>query len=306
MLEAVPRSPAEMEVTWSYEAERVNSLDLYRDGELVATLSAEQTAYMEDGLSSNTRYTYRATFRLDGGLVKEAEAAAATLAYAPKLVGPMDMSDQGFQLAILDDRNPPETKYRIVLSDDAGIVSTSDEDTSRCRTFSGLRTDAWYGFEATAINLDGVESGPIDRLESRSGASGLLTQSWPAPDDTWTLGRLNAASSLYGLTESGRTWMSSDIGVEALRSEPGHAGYYSSTGHIKIGRLGKLTTVMHEMMHGFWEHWNGFPDDCAAMNVYTFNQAVARFLLDFRRRIPLSGRRLWRNGAPSTVSSSAG
>ena len=51
-------------MTWSYEAKRVSSVDLYRDGELVATLSSEQSTHVEKELSPNKRYAYRATFRL--------------------------------------------------------------------------------------------------------------------------------------------------------------------------------------------------------------------------------------------------
>ena len=36
-------------------------------------------------------------------------------------------------------------------------------------------------------------------------------------------------------------------------------------------------------MHGFTEHWDGFPEPCDVMNIYTFKSDVARFMLDFRR-----------------------
>ena len=243
-----------MEVTWSYEAERVNSLDLYRDGELVATLSAEQTAYMEDGLSSNTRYTYRATFRLDGGLVKEAEAAAATLAHAPIIVGPWNLTPGSFELAVIDTLNPPETEYRITLfSRDTGMPLTSGPDTSRCRTFEGLRPSAEYYFEAAAINLDGVETRLVIRRDIGEQTAGYFSTQHPTTDhDSRTIARLNAASSLYGLTDRARTWTLSDIRVDVLRNEPGYAGYGGS--RVGIGSTGNLATLMHEMMHGYWEH----------------------------------------------------
>ena len=40
---------------------------------------------------------------------------------------------------------------------------------------------------------------------------------------------------------------------------------------------------MHEMMHGFWEHWTGFPEPCDSMNLYTFRRDIARFMMDFRQ-----------------------
>ena len=50
-----------------------------------------------------------------------------------------------------------------------------------------------------------------------------------------------------------------------------------------IGRPLKLSALMHENMHGFFEHWEGFPESCDVLNVYSFKRDIAQFMLDFKQ-----------------------
>ena len=74
--------------------------------------------------------------------------------------------------------------------------------------------------------------------------------------------------------------MNSDIHIEWVRPEPGWFGFYGG-GYIGVGYTG-MYGLMHEVMHAFWGHWDGFPEPCDRMNIYTFRRDAAQFVLDFR------------------------
>ncbi len=296
-LKAVPQSPTEMVVLWSYGPERVTRLFLYRDGERLGEFPAAQTSYLDEGLNPNERHEYRVVFWLGDGSWRAAETTVATLAHAPRIYGPMGVTGEGFKLAIVSDLNPPETEYRIILSDQVGVVSTSDWGTSRCRTFDGLQVGVHYRIEAAAVNLDGTEAGPVSLVHLERGqVSSLTTQSRGAADDAWVAGRLNAASSVYGLTDRARTWMLSDLAVDVFRNEPTRGSY--NRDHLEIGGIGNLRRIMREMMYGFWEHWDSFPKECGEMNSFTFKQDIARFMLEFKGADDQRRESVWEDWRP--------
>ena len=253
---------------------------------MIATPSNDATSYTDEGLSPNRHYGYRLEVGLGDGSMEVEEASAATLAYAPLMAGPMNANEGGFSLAIVDEKNPPETVYQVSVKRRGEPVNRSvrsDWDSSRCKTFNGLVAGGRYEFEAVARNLDGVateatrwvygegqEKPRIWNMQTRTGT-----------DDQWGVDRLDDASDIYGLTERARAWMASDIMVEFIRSEPGHAGYYGPD-LVRVGAFVPPSTIMHEMMHAFWEHWDGFPQPCGELNIYTFRRDVARFMFDFR------------------------
>ena len=251
---------------------------------------------MDEGLNPNERHEYRVVFWLGDGTWRAAETTVATLAHAPRIYGPMGVTGESFKLAIVSDLNPPETEYRITLSDRVGVV-TSEESASKCRTFDGLLPGASYRFEAVAVNLDGVETSPLDQLQSRGRLiTEILTQGPEAPNDAWTVDKLNTVSMLYGLTERAQTWMLSDLRVDVLRDMPIHSGRDGR--RIEIGRVVEPTTVMGEVMHVFWEYWDSFPEECGEMNPFTFRQDIARFMLEFKEADDLGRESVWEDWRP--------
>ena len=246
--------------------------EIYRDGELIATPSDDQTSYTDDGLSPNKRYVYRLALDLGDGSPEIDEASAATLAYPPRVAGPMGLSERGFSLAIVDEMNPPETDYRVSVrrreEPDARSIR-SEWDTSRCRTFDGLNPDTEYRFAVVARNLDGVETAPTRWVynEIQEKPAFWRTQMRTGANDQWSADRINSAVDVYGLTERARMWMLSDIPLDLVRA----------------GDSASPETIMHRTMDGFFENWTGFQEPCDSMNIYTFKRDVAQFMLDFRR-----------------------
>ena len=279
---AFSTSPNEMNLTWSYDLKEEAVQEIYRDGQLVASLPSSRNWYSEYGLDPNIRYEYKLVLQPVEGLTVSAEADAATMAYPPTVVSPMNINESGFTLAIVDESNPPDTMYRVVLSSNGAIVSSSDWDTSRCRTFDGLDGRNKYQFELTTRNMDGIETYPaVDKAHYEYAGENpfVHTQSMTGTDDPWARLRINGAVEVFRLTDKAREWMLADIHVKGFRNEPGWAGF---PGYVGIGYPTGPPTLMHELMHGFWEHWNGFPETCDVMNIYTFKRDVAQFLLDFR------------------------
>ncbi len=253
--------------------------ELYRDDKLTATPALGQTSYVDTGLSSNTRYGYRVAIELEDGSFETAEASIVTLAHPPMMAGPMNVEEDGFTLAIVDDLNPPETTYRVTVVGGTEVVH-SDWDTAKCRAFSGLRYDTWYEFKVVAKNLDGTETEPVRWMynEGPDKPEDWRTQGRTGNGEPWVIDRINDLAFLFGLTERARLWMLEDIRVETLRNEPGYAGYIAPD-IVSIGRIGNLNALMH----GFMEHWDGFPETCDEMNIFTFKRDVAHFMLKFRK-----------------------
>ena len=266
---------------------------LYRDDKLKATPPVGQTSFVDKGLNSNTRYKYKMAIELKDCSLETAEASTVTLAHPPMMAGPMNVEEYGFTLAIVDDLNPLETTYRITVSDGTEVVH-SDWDTGKSREFSGLLTSTGYNFEVVAKNLDGIETEPVRWIynEGPDKPEHWGTQGRMGNSDSWVIDRINDLASLYGLTERAKLWMLKDIRVETIRSEPGLAGYIEPD-LIRIGRSSNLKTFMHEYMHGFMEHWDGFPETCDVMNIFTFKRDVAHFMLEFRKHDMYSQSNPW-------------
>ena len=220
--------------------------------------------------------------QLKDGSRAAVDAVTATLAHPPVVAGPVNVTQHGFTLAIVDESNPRETMYRATVSDGIDTVSI-DWDTSRCRTFEGLRTGKEYRFEVVARNLDGIETEPITWLNSQAPQEPevVWTQRLARTDDPWAVARIDEMAALLGVTERARTWMLSDVYVAAQTSDLGLSWYHAAIG-IRLSPMGEVSALIHEMTHGFWDNWDGWPEPCDVMNVYTFRRDVARFMLDFR------------------------
>ena len=218
VLEVVPRSPTEVNLTWLYGLNTPVRQELYRDDKLTATPALGQTSYVDTGLSSNTRYGYRVAIELEDGSFETAEASIVTLAHPPMMAGPMNVEEDGFTLAIVDDLNPPETTYRVTVLGGTEVVH-SDWDTAKCRAFSGLRYDTWYEFKVVAKNLDGTETEPVRWMynEGPDKPEDWRTQGRTGNGEPWVIDRINDLAFLFGLTERARLWMLEDIRVETLR-----------------------------------------------------------------------------------------
>lgn len=283
VLEVVYLSPTEVSLAWTSTLDSPVRQEIYRDGELIAAPPLAQTSYAESNLSPNRRYDYRLALHFDDGSTEMAEVTSVTLSHPPRLAGPMNVNENGFTLAIVDESNSLETTYLVTVTYDTESIS-SDWDTSRCRVFENLPTGKNFTFEAVARNLDGIETEAIRWMYSErpDKPEDWGTQAQTGNVDLWVVDRINAAASIYGLTQRGRIWMLSDIPVQALRNEPGYAGYIAPD-LIRIGRPLKLSALMHENMHGFFEHWEGFPESCDVLNVYSFKRDIAQFMLDFKQ-----------------------
>ena len=275
-------SPGLMNLTWSSGVKDVTHQEIFRDGESIATPQQGRTWYAESGLDPNTRYEYRVEFQLsDGSTVMSEAVNIATLAQAP-LITPMNVTETAITVAIVDTMNPEETTYRVTLSDGEGSV-ISDWGSSRCRTIENLQTGVGYEFEVVARNLDGFDTVPVNSIYygGPDKADYWSTQLSTGVEDAWSVARIDHVASLYGLNARARQWMTSDIRFEWKRNEPGYAGYISPD-LVGIGSDAVPAGLMHEFMHGYFEHWNGFSEECDVMNLYTFRRDFAQFMLGFR------------------------
>ena len=128
--------------------------------------------------------------------------------------------------------------------------------------------------------MDGIETVPADLIRGAPyDHSSVRTRVDPANESQWARDRVRDVVRIYGLTEAAEEWMNSDIHIGWIPSEPGYAGarWGSPTvGHSYSGAL------LHEVMHVFWHFWDGFPEPCDRMNLYTFRRDMAQFAMDIR------------------------
>ena len=237
--------------------------------------------------------------QLEDGSVVAGDSSTTTLAHPAMMAGPINMTERSFTLAIVDESNPPETEYLLTLVRDDGEFSfPSGWSSSRCRTFEGLEIGKSYIFEVVAKNLDGIETEPVGWIWGELRLNGdWATQARSGPSDLWLRDQLEDAAFLYGLTERARTWLLSDMYFESLRNEPGYAGYIAPD-LVRVGRGIPPYALIHETMHGYWEHWDNFPEPCGEMNIYTFKRDFAQFMLDFRRGDESSVSNPWESWRP--------
>ena len=279
-----------MDVGWSLGVTDAAGLSLYRDGELVASPSLDDQSIQDTGLSPNTRYVYRlVAARPDDSEVSD-EKAVATLAYPPQITNQMATHWTGFQQPIIDELNPDYTEYRVVLTRHGAPIPGEDVadsgwSASKCRKLEGLEPKQFYYVYVIARNLDGVETEPSNQLAEELGRESsyetppAFTRQYAESKDPWAIGRAGDLVRIYGLTEAAEEWMNSNIRIEWERGEPGYGGHLwgkAGVGHSYPG------TLMHEVMHAFWQFWDGFPEPCDKMNIYTFRRDVAQFAIDVR------------------------
>ena len=111
-LKAVVLSSSKIKLSWEFtggtptQSDMPVSQTLYRDGEELPVEFSGQASYIDSGLAPNRRYGYQMVFGLDDGTVA-AEASAVTLAHRPIMVGPLNVTEDGFTVVIVDDVNPP-------------------------------------------------------------------------------------------------------------------------------------------------------------------------------------------------------
>ena len=218
---------------------------------------------------------------IEGGppLIDCQQTKVEAISHTPALVGPMYAKDGEFTLALVDELSPYGTEYRITASDgDRGGKTVSNWSASRCRRFEGLRQYAWHRFEVVARNLNGLETEPLIRWMYYPGAP---PETQTPPDDPWLASRIEDVVTMYNLTAQARE-MILEIPMVVHRNEPGSAGYWGPNRGVTIGHVSHPWTFLHEFMHAFWEHWDGFPLPCDQMNVYTFRRDLAEFILMFR------------------------
>ncbi len=282
-LEGSATSPNAVQLTWSLGVDDPIRLELYRDGDLVDSLSPLENTYRDLDRGPNTRYSYRLVLVQSDGTETSAEHEVATLTYRPMTSDQMATHSTGFQQPIIDELNPDHTEYRITLAHSGGHVVVSDWSTSKCRTFEGLRPSSLYRISVFARNLDGIETRPANQRAEERGRDFFPREiyTWPysGTDDPWVKERIADTALIFGLTEDATEWMNNNILIEWRRGEPGWAGHLH--GRVTIGHS-YLATLMHETMHAFWQLWDGFPEPCDQMNFYTFRRDVAQFALDFR------------------------
>ncbi len=294
-----------MKVEWALNvAGGAQPVDLFRDGERIASNSAGVTSYTDGGLSANTRYTYEAVATQVG---LSAEATAATLAYPPQGGHTRSVHWTGFDFYIVDERNPDHTEYRVTLRGPATDVS--DWSSDKCVVYDSLpRVSGFqrYSYTITARNLDGVETQAANRRvgEAGTGPEWVVTRGYASNDDPWVAARIADLQAIYGLTDAAVEWLTNGVRVErphATRAgqtylEPGYAGFIGGA-LVRIGHSNP-EALMHEAMHAFWESWNGWPEPCDEMNFYTFKRDQAQFILDFREHDRTGGPNPWEAWRP--------
>ena len=281
VLSVFSTSPTQINLSWSYDFEDVTTQIVLRDGGQVGVPPTDQRTYIESDLKPNTLHKYRLMVQLADGSLESAEAIVATLAASPQLAEPANISQFGFALPIIDELNPPNTAYRLTLIG-AEEEYPSDWSNSRCRVFDGLTSGHGYRFELLVRNQDGIETYPAVTGKHGSDQYGddvLNTQVLVGNDDPWARSAIDAAAQIYGFTERALNWMLADVRVVGARNKPSVGGI---TEFIEIGYPVGAKILMHEVMHGFWSHWDGFGSDCGESNSYTFRRDVAQFMIEFR------------------------
>ena len=294
-----------MEIEWSFNTSGgAQPVELFRDGERIASNSARVFSYTDSSLSANTRYTYEVVAS-QGGL--RAEATAATLAYPPQGGGTRSVHWTGFQLYIVDERNPSGTEYRVTLR--GPTTDVSDWSTSRCVVYDSLpRVSGFrpYYYTITARNLDGVETQAANRRVGEAGTEPewIVTRGYGSNSDPWVAARIENLQAIYGLTDAAVDWLTNGVRVERPMETragqtylgPGYAGFLAGA-RVGIGGPGPFA-LMHEAMHAFWESWDGWQEPCDEMNFYTFKRDQAQFLLDFRNYDRAGGSNPWEAWRP--------
>ena len=273
-----------MLVTWRLPIDDATDIYLYRDGELAVETASDAQSYVDAGLSPNTRYEYRIEVGRRDHPAALDHRAAATLAYPPRFTEQRSTHWTGFQVPIVDELNPGHTEYRVTVRGEGSNPVISDWSSSKCRTFDGLQPHMGYHVSVAARNLDGIEASATE-LAGGGEIPALVYQtrsrhSYHWIEDSWVNARVGDITRIYGLTEAATDWVNDDIRIEWRRAQPGLFGYYPG-GYIGVGYT-DLESIMHEVMHAFWPHWDGFTEPCDRMNIYTFRSDAAQFVLDFR------------------------
>ena len=260
-------------------------MEIFRDGERIGSQPPSASSHIDSGLSPNTRYTYE-TVAAEAGLA--AKATAATLAYPPQGGHTRSVHWAGFEFYIVDERNPPDTEYLVVLR--GATNTTSGWSVSRCKTFDNLPRYSIFSYAVAARNLDGVLTRSTHRRagEAEQGPEQVYTRNYYANTDPWVAARIADLQAIYGITDAAVDWLTNGIRIERPLEQrgaqtylgPGYAGFIAGA-YVGIGSPDPFA-LMHEAMHAFWESWNGWPEPCDQMNFYTFKRDQAQFLLDFR------------------------
>ena len=275
-----------MDLSWSLGIADASELSLYRDGELLATLPAADRSIQDTDLHPNTRYVYRLVASRPNDSEVADEKAVATLAHPPRITMQMATHWTGFQQPIIDDLNPDYTEYRVALTQHGRAIPEEDVadsrwSTNRCRKLDGLEPKQSYIVSVTARNVDGIETESARLIEGSPFDHHPVarTRIDPANESQWARDRVRDVVRIYGLTEAAEEWMNNDIRIEWIPGEPGYAGAH--WGRPTIGQSNP-GTILHETMHVFWRFWDGFPESCDKMNLYTFRRDVAQFPIDVR------------------------
>ena len=270
-----------MRVTWALNAEDATRISLYRDGELAIEGTSDTLSYVDSNLDANTSYEYRIEVGRRDSPNAVANSTAATFAHPPRISEATNIHFTGFNVPIVDELNPEHTEYKVTVHQGGHSPTTDDWSKAKCRTFAGLEADTAYDITVVARNLDGIEAHANKLASGHDISPGFFhTTSLPASDDPWVKARVSELGQVFGLTESAVEWMNSDIHISWIRAEPGWFGAYRGA-RIGVGFTGTYG-LMHEVMHAFWGHWDGFPEPCDRMNIYTFRRDAAQFVLDFR------------------------
>ena len=204
------------------------------------------------------------------------EMRIGPFAFTPILVGPMYADGHDFTIALVDEKSPPGTLYRVTMhGDDRTVVS--DWSTDQCRRFTNVREWRLYRFDAIAFN---PRSRFMSEPESYWWYIGGPRSNPTPPDDPWLSARMDEVVEIYSLTEKARRMLEA-IPLQVYPNEPGHAGYGGPVHGVGVGEATHPWTFGHEYMHAFWENWDGFPERCDKMNVWTFRRDLARWVLQF-------------------------
>ncbi len=200
-------------------------------------------------------------------------------AYNPVMVAPMYAKANSFTVALVDERSPAGTEYKVtVLDPHAGAPPVhSDWSPSHCRVLGDLGHHGWRIFEVAARSPSGHQPKPDQYWYWHWGPDSWETT--PA-DDPWLKDRVDEAVSIYSLTDEARDMLAS-LPFKIHPNEPGYAAYWGPNRGIGLGLATHPWTFLHEAMHAFWENWDGFPLPCDQMNVWTFRRDLTSFLLQF-------------------------
>jgi len=140
-------------VTLTFSAKNADSIKVYRDGTLIATLPGNATSYMDKGLTSQTNYQYWIVASNAGGNTASPQITVRTAAPAA-IKGLRAIETKTDQVTFAWDKEPSAEKYVITYTVTRNGQSTTFTTDTKANTFTvpNLQPDDQVVFQVAIYN----------------------------------------------------------------------------------------------------------------------------------------------------------